>query len=42
MVPVDSNLRVGDIVGIRKRETQPAPKEEKGFDAMHFVDEKDL
>jgi hypothetical protein len=42
MVPVESDLCIGDIVGIRKRETQPAPREEKGYDAMEYVGEKDL
>ena len=42
MVPVESDLCIGDVVGIRKRETQPPPREEKGYDAMDYVGEKDL
>lgn len=42
MVPVDTNLRVGDIVGIRTGAPLPAAPKEKAYDAMDYVGEKDL
>ena len=42
MIPVDTNLRVGDILGIRTDTPPPAAPKEKAYDAMDYVGEKDL
>ena len=42
MVPVDTNLRVGDVIGIRTGAPPPAAPKEKTYDAMDYVGEKDL
>ena len=42
MVPVDTNLRVGDVIGIRTGAPPPTAPKEKAYDAMDFVGEKDL
>lgn len=42
MVPVDTNLRVGDVIGIRTGASLPAAPKEKAYDAMDYVGEKDL
>ena len=39
---VDTNLRVGDVIGIRTGAPPPAAPKEKAYDAMDYVGEKDL
>ena len=42
MIPVDTNLRVGDVLGIRTGAPPPAAPKEKAYNAMDYVGEKDL